>query len=63
MTLPMHGRRGRVRDARNTAIAAIGVSGPDFRFSDPQRIAEIGEVVKIHATNISRELGAIAQVR
>lgn len=49
-----------VRDSRKKAIAAIGVSGPDFRFSDSTRTTEVGEIVRFHAANISRELGFIS---
>ena len=46
-----------IRDSRNEPIAAVGVSGPDFRLSDPKRTAELGEAVKRYAGTISRGLG------
>ncbi|MDX6750393.1 IclR family transcriptional regulator [Geminicoccaceae bacterium 1502E] len=44
-----------VRDAGGSVIAAVGVSGPDFRLSD--RCGELGAIVTRAATAISRELG------
>lgn len=44
-------------DARNEPVAAVGVSGPDFRFHGPDRTAELGEAVKRYARTISIALG------
>ena len=47
-----------IRDSRNNPIAAVGVSGPDFRLSDPERNAQMGAIVTAYATRISRALGS-----
>lgn len=44
-------------DARNEPVAAVGVSGPDFRLCEPTRTAEMGEAVKRYARSISMGLG------
>lgn len=46
-----------IRDSRNDPIAAVGVSGPDFRLSEPERTEVLGEAVKRYAATISRGLG------
>lgn len=45
-------------DARNLPVAAVGVSGPDFRLNDPARTAELGDAVRRYARVISRQLGS-----
>jgi len=44
-------------DARDEPVAAVGVSGPDFRLCEPERTAEMGEAVKRYARAISLQLG------
>ena len=46
-----------IRDSRGRTIAAVGVSGPEFRLSPPERTAELGELVKHYGIIISRQLG------
>ncbi len=46
-----------VFDAQENPVAAIGVSGPDFRLSDPDRLEEMGQAVRRYAALISRNLG------
>jgi len=46
-----------VRDARNEPVAAVGVSGPEFRISSPEREEELGAAVRRYAQLISRALG------
>lgn len=46
-----------VRDSRNHVIAAVGVSGPDFRLSAPERLEEMSVYVRDYAGRISRAMG------
>lgn len=47
-----------IRDYRNTPIAAVGVSGPEFRLSSSENIVKMGTTVRKYALKISHVLGS-----
>lgn len=46
-----------VADASGNVVAAVGVSGPQFRYSQPGQIEKLGEIVRTAAAEISGSLG------
>lgn len=46
-----------IADASGNAIAAVGVSGPQFRYSQPGQVERLGEIVRSTAAEISSRLG------
>lgn len=46
-----------IADAGGNVVAAVGVSGPQFRYSQPGQVEKLGEIVRTAAAEISGRLG------